>query len=173
MNKKLSAMVQHTCLGPEKKQLYLTLPYCGNSSTKLHRQLVRILSKIAPWAKLNVIFKPCFRLSTLSNLKSGIPLQHRSNVVYKINCSQCEDFYIGMTQRRVYKRLHEHKTRHYCAVYKHISDLGHDTDFDNHQILASDCNKIRFLIKETLCIKSHSANTSLNVNVKSFECKLF
>ena len=95
MNKKLNAMVQHTCLGPEKKQLYLTLPYCGNSSTKLHRQLVRILSKIAPWAKLNVIFKPCFRLSTLSNLKSGIPLQHRSNVVYKINCSQCEDFILA------------------------------------------------------------------------------
>ena len=173
MNKELNAMVQHTCLGPERKQLYLTIPYCGNSSTKLHRQLVRILSKIAPWAKLNVIFKPCFRLSTLSNLKSGIPLQHRSNVVYKINCSQCEDFYIAMTQRRVYKRLHEHKTRHYCAVYKHISDLGHDIDFDNTQILASDCNKIRLLIKEILCIKSHSANTSLNVNVKSFECELF
>ena len=77
-----------------------------------------------------------------------------------------------MTQRRVYKRLH--KTRHYGAVYKHISDIGHDIDFDNPQILASDCNKIRLLIKETLCIKSHSANTtSLNVNVKSFEYKLF
>ena len=97
MNKKLNAMVQQTCLGPEKKQLYLTLPYCGNSSTKLHRQLVRILSKIAPWAKLNVTFKPCFRLSTLSNLKSGIglPLQHRGNVVYKMNCSQCEDFILA------------------------------------------------------------------------------
>ena len=52
MNKKLNAMVQHTCLGPEKKQLYLTLPYCGNSSTKLHNLRNQSL-RLTPERKLD------------------------------------------------------------------------------------------------------------------------
>ena len=35
--------------GPNKKDVYIVLPFCGNQSLKLQRQLERILSKIAPY----------------------------------------------------------------------------------------------------------------------------
>jgi hypothetical protein len=172
LQKKHNPQFDLPLLGPEKRPLFLSLPYCGQNSNILKRQLERIIGKIAPWAKLNITFKPSFRLSVLSKLKSSVPLLNRSNVVYKINCLDCSDFYIGMTRRRVHKRLKEHKTRHYCAVYKHLSEQGHTIDFDNPNILCSDNSKIRLLVKESLNISSHSAHKSLNVNIKSFECKL-
>ena len=59
------------------------------------------------------IFKPVSRLSCLSKLKSTVSVLNRSNVIYKINCVECPEFYIGLTTRRLHKRLHEHKTREY------------------------------------------------------------
>ena len=95
--------------GPEKKILFLCLPFCGIISSKLKRQLERIIRKIAPWAKLNIIFRPYFRLKILSNLESPVPLLNKSNVVYKINCSECNEFYIGVTKTRVHVKVKEHK----------------------------------------------------------------
>ena len=48
---------------------------------------------------------------------SPLPVFNQSNVVYKIDCLNCDDFYIGMTRRRRHKRLKERETRQYSAVY--------------------------------------------------------
>jgi hypothetical protein len=161
------------CFGPEKKPVYMCLPYSGNNSTKLVRQLNRIVNRIAPWVKLCITFKPAFRLKSLSKLKSVIPTQNRSNVIYRINCSDCGEFYIGLTTRRLHKRLDEHSKREYCSVYKHASEKNHKMDFINTEVLASDSNKLRLQILETLNINEYSAFKSLNVNIKSYECKLW
>ena len=121
-----------------------------------------MLAKVAPWVKLNIVFKPTVRLNILSKLKSVIPTLNHSNVVYKINCQDYKEFYIGLTTRRLHKRMKEHMKRKYCAVYKH-SETGHGYDK----------MKIRLQIKETLQISQYSANKSLNVNIDSFECKLW
>ena len=89
------------------------------------------------------------------------------------DCIECNEFYIGMTKRRVHIRLKEHKTRHYSAVFKHIHEHSHNIDFEHPKILCNDSNKMRLLVKETLSKIGQSANKSLNVNVKSFECKLW
>ena len=158
--------------GPEKRPIFLSLPYCGENSVKLSRQLNRLLAKLAPWAKLNIVFKPVARLNVISKLKSVIPKLNRSNVVYKINCQDCNEFYIGLTTRRLHKRLNEHKKRTYCALYKH-AETGHVLDFVNPEIIGNDQIKLRLQVKETLQIYQHSANKSLNINIDSFECKLW
>ena len=109
----------------------------------------------------------------LSKLKSTVSVLNRSNVIYKINCVECPEFYIGLTTRRLHKRLHEHKTREYCSVYRHSFVTDHKMDFDNPEILGSDIQKIRLQIKETLNIKQFAAYRSLNVNIKSYDCKLW
>ena len=83
-----------------------------------------MLAKVAPWVKLNIVFKPTVRLNILSKLKSVIPTLNHSNVVYKINCQDYKEFDIGLTTRRLHKRMKEHMKRKYCAVYKH-SETGH------------------------------------------------
>ena len=57
--------------------------------------------------------------------------------------------------------------------YKHSSDADHEINYDNPKVLASDTIKIRLQVKETLLIKDLAAYKSLNVNIDSFECKLW
>ena len=42
-------------------------------------------------------------------LKSAVQTLNHSNVVYRINCTDCYYFYIGLISRRLHKRLQEHK----------------------------------------------------------------
>jgi predicted GIY-YIG superfamily endonuclease len=165
---KCDATVQ-TCA---KRTVFMGLPFCGKNSVKLSRQLHNLLAKVAPWAKLNLMFKPVLRLKSLSKLKSSVPVLNQSNIVYKVNCTDCNDFYIGLTTRRLHKRLKEHQKRKYCAIYKHV-ETGHKMDLVNPQIIGNDNIKIRLQVKETLQISHHAANKSLNVNIDSFECKLW
>ena len=62
---------------------------------------------------------------------------------------------------------------YYSAIYKHSSDADHKINYDNPKVLASDNIKIRLQVKETLLIKDLAAYKSLNVNIDSFECKLW
>ena len=71
------------------------------------------MGKVAPWTRLQTIFKPSYKLNVLSKLKSQISLLNKSNVVYKLDCEDCEEFYIGQTTRRLKKRIQEHKTKEF------------------------------------------------------------
>ena len=51
--------------GPERKPVFLFLPFCGNNSLKLKRQLERLMNNIAPWTKLYAIFKPSNKFQKL------------------------------------------------------------------------------------------------------------
>ena len=112
-------------------------------------------------------------MSLYLRFKSPIPTLNKSNVIYQINCLGCQEFYIGLTTRRLCKRIYEHKKRNYSAIYKHASDADHEINYEHPKILASDNIKIRLQIKGTLLIKDLAAYKSLNVNIDSFECKLW
>ena len=101
--------------GPEKRSVYISLPFSGTNSFKLGRQLNRLITKIAPGIDLNIVFEATNRLKALSMLKSPIPTLNKSNVIYQINCLRCQEFYIGLTTRRLCKRIYEHKKRNYSA----------------------------------------------------------
>ena len=115
--------------GPEKKPIYLYLPYCGANSLKIGRQLQRIYTKVAPWTRLILFFKPIYKLNTLSKLKSKYKLLSNSNVVYKINCANCDEFYIEMTQRILQKRINEHSSCETSSVCRHAQLTNHDINF--------------------------------------------
>ena len=82
---------------PKKKSIYISLLYCGIKSQKLTRQLKTIYSKISPSANLICLFKPVRKLNSLSKLKSPYKLQFQSDVVFKIRCLDCLEFYIVLT----------------------------------------------------------------------------
>ena len=128
----------HPTYGPEKKCVFLMLPYCGVNSMTLKRQLQRMLSAIAPWTKLRIVFKPARTLKVLSKLKSQIPLLMKSKVVYRVNCLNCSEFYIGKTVRNLGSRLNEHSTNEYSALYKHQLSKSHSIDFNNPSVVASE-----------------------------------
>ena len=57
------------------------------------------------------------------------------------------------------------------AVSDHILECNCSIDFDHFDTLASDSNKFRLLIKESLLIKRDKPQ--LNKTIKSFPLKLF
>ena len=160
--------------GPEKKTVLLCLPFSGEQAAcKITRQLQRLLAKIAPFAKLRIIFTASQKLSCLSKLKSAFCLLGHSGVVYKISCLDCSAFYIGKTKRRLQQRVQEHSVQDYSAVRRHSLDCSHTINYQNPEILAMDNCDFRLTIKEAIKIKELSAHRSLNANISSVELKLF
>ena len=175
LQKKYSSKAQETSpiFGPEKKAVILCLPFVGDQGIKLKRQLQRLVCAVTPWIKLTVIFRPVFKLETLSKLKCQIPVFSLSNVVYRINCQECTEFYIGKTNRRLSQRIKEHSTSENSALTKHAIETNHIIDFSKPQVLCKDSGHNRLLIKETLKIKEFAAYKSLNGNTGSFDLMLF
>ena len=68
--------------GPKLKDIYIRLPYKGQQSITLKRQLNRIINKIAPWVKLNCVFFASNRISRLCKLKCSLPVLKCSHLIY-------------------------------------------------------------------------------------------
>ena len=170
---KYTADIKYPVFGPQKKPIYISLPYCGLQSQKLARQLKRIYSKIAPWTYLICLFKPVKKLNSLSKLKSPYKLLSQSGVVYKISCLDCPEFYIGLTQRILQIRLNEHSKCDKSSIYDHRNKTKHNINFTSPEILDKDSVKLRLQIKETLHIKEQSAYNSLNQNTGFFPLNLW
>ena len=96
-----------------------------------------------------------------------------SHLIYHISCSECDEFYIGLTNRRLKTRINEHKTNENSALFRHSFLTDHVINYSNPKILARDNNSLRLQIKETLKIKEHCAHKSLNGNLGSFKLSLW
>ena len=87
-----------------------------------------------------------------------------SEIVYRYMCSNCKVTYYGKTYHQLFTRAAEHKgisnltgKRLKCvkqsAVSDHLLECNCSIDLNHFDILASDGNKFRLLIKESLLIK--------------------
>ena len=90
--------------------------------------------------------------------------------------------YIPLTYHHFFTRAAEHmgisnltgkrlKCVKQSAVSDHLLECNCSIDFDHFDILASDANRFRLLIKESLLIKHDQPQ--LNKTIKSFPLKLF
>ena len=173
MKSKYSAKVKDVIYGPKLKDVYISLPYKGKQSTSLRQQLINLFANSAPWIKVNTVFTTNNKIGKLSKLKCKLPLIKQSHLIYQINCDDCQEFYIGMTNRRLETRIREHKTNENNALFKHSFLTDHNIIFSNPKILTKDNNTFRLQIKETLKIKEHCAYSSLNANIGSFKLNLW
>ena len=164
--------VQSVVNGPEREKIYVSLPYTY-MSVALNRQLSRLLNVLIPSVQLICVFRPSCRLSKLSRLKSSLLPKQNSNVVYKISCSDCNEFYVGMTTRILKNRITEHSKDANSALFRHSIESDHSIDFDNVQVLDHDNNRINLLIREALFIHDLHAESSLNRNIGSFHLQLW
>lgn len=111
--------------------------------------------------------------SLYSRLKDPIPKTLKSNVVYQLNCQDCDNVYIGQTSQWMKSRISLHKSdinryKDRCALATHSHDLDHRIDFQNVEILKTENNYHKRLIHEMIQINKHD-NT---INKKSDTHKL-
>ena len=103
----------------------INLPNCGQKSAKLSKQLLRIVNKVAPCVKLNVIFNTSFQTNVFSKLKTVILVLSKGILPYRTNYEYYQESYTGLATRRLQKRIGEHKKSEQSAIYNHSADTGH------------------------------------------------
>ena len=68
LNKKQAAIPKDIQFGPVRRKLYISLPFSGQNSIKLSRQLNRVVTKLAPCVNLTLVFTATNRLNRISKL---------------------------------------------------------------------------------------------------------
>ena len=100
------------------------------------------------------MFKPPQKLGGLLNsFKDAIEPRYRQEAIYKINCSDCDQCYIGETKRWFEMRKKEHMRdvkntdNNATTLSKHAVELGHAIDWRNYEILQieTDYHKRKFI----------------------------
>ena len=163
---------KETVTSVPKLQLFLKLPYLGDSSKSFERTITSFVQTAFNQVELKVVFSTTTRISDLFRVKDFIPKRLKSSVVYGIYCTNCSGFYVGKTKRHLKKRFDEHRdVRKLTAVSTHMISTNHDIDFNNVKVLANGNTDTELLIKESLIIKQ--LKPSLNANVCSFPLEMF
>ena len=90
--------------------------------------------------------------------KDKIKKEELANVVYQINCKDCDHSYVGQIKRKLKTRLKEHindlkKVNSYSVISNHRSDTNHVMDWDNAKILDSERSYYKRLVAEMIHIK--------------------
>ena len=145
-------------------------------------RLVKFIQQNLKFCSLNVIFQSPFKLHTLFKLKDSLDKKIRSDLIYRYTCSNCNVPYYGKTYRQFFTRAAEHmgisnlteervENMKESAVSDHRLQCDCVISFDDFDVLASDANNFRLLIKENLLIKRDKP--ILNCTIKSFPLKLF
>ena len=85
----------------------LVLPFTGDHSLQIHREVTKLLSSAYPHVQFRVVFRPICRLSNFFVFKDRLPIKMRSCVVYKFTCRCCQASYLGQTSRLLHIRESE------------------------------------------------------------------
>ena len=169
-------------LKASKKELICVLPFLGKKSMQLRTCLVNSIESNLKFCKLKSIFQSPCKLNSLLRYKDFLQKKICSDIVYRYMCSNCKVTYYGKTYRHFFTRAAEHmgisnltgkrlKCVKQSAVSDHLLECNCSIDFDHFDILASDTNRFRLLVKESLLSKRDQPQ--LNKTIKSFPLKLF
>ena len=159
-----------------KKDLIISLPYLGFQSDEIAKRIKSCVCKFYSFVNPKVVFYNNRRIGSFFPYKDKLNRSQRSNVIYRANCWDCADFYIGKTKRRLHDRKSEHfKALTYSesssAIADHVKTTDHNIKWDHFEILTSGKTDLHCKIKETLLIQE--LKPPLNVNVTSDKLSLY
>ncbi|KYN29872.1 hypothetical protein ALC57_00681 [Trachymyrmex cornetzi] len=146
---------------------YFTIPYIQNISEKFKR--------IADKNNYKLTYKPINTLTSVIKLgKDKLEKMESSQVVYKINCTNCDSTYVDQTKRKLGTRIKEHKadikktkdTR--SVVSDHQVKLGHNLDWENIQILDTELFFHKRLTSQMICIKRQINGMNKQTDTEKF-----
>ena len=107
----------------------------------------------------------------LASLKEPIPTEKKRNIIYKLDCKDCDAVYIGESKRAYQTRIGEHisavrkaDTKRYETA-DHCWKFNHDFNWTDNKILGHELNTTTRKIKETI----HSIKTENCINGISYK----
>ena len=167
-----------------QKEIRVVLPYLGKLSANIKRNLENVISKNIGCCKLKVIFSSSNRMKDRFSFKDSIPMDIRSNVIYKFTCKSCQAFYVGKTFRHFKQRVGEHigrshltgsryKTPTQTAVFDHMVLTGHEAFFEDFEIISTERSTSDFLLRIRESLLINKLKPTLNVTSDTIPLALF
>ena len=102
----------------------------------------------------------------LVQIKDKTDIEKVCGAVYHIQCSNCEEDYIGEAERPFIKRFKEHQKRKDSAFHQHLTDSGHSLDLKNSRILSTELHPWRRKVKEAINIKLRRPSLNRDLGVE-------
>jgi len=133
------------------RKINVPLPYIRGLSEKLTR--------IFRDHGVNAYHKPINTIrSFLVHPKDKTPDSNKCGVVYKIDCSECTDSYVGETSRALGTRIKEHTraTAPLTAVGEHSQVQNHNISMDDVKVIGREDHFWNRKIREAIEIRAHS-----------------
>jgi len=99
--------------------------------------------------------------------KAPNQLVHNSNVIYQINCRDCNASYVGQTKRQLKTKVKEHRnnikldSKNHTVISEHIITKNHSFDWDKVKILDHETNYFKRLVSEMIHIKEQKNSLNL------------
>ena len=140
----------------------IILPYYSTLSERLEQNLKKHDKKVI--YKINNMLNHIIKKG-----KDKLNSNRNQNIVYKINCINCNACYIGETKRVLEKRINEHKNDinkdpfDHGVISKHRTTTSHRINWDKVQILDHEAYYDRRCISEMLYIRT--SNNILNAQI--------
>jgi len=129
------------------------LPYVKGAS----EAVARILRKNQIGA---AFYAPDTLRKRLVHPKDKLPVNYCSNAVYKVECQDCNQAYVGKTIRNISERMKEHsssirlKQPEKSALSKHCFELGHSARTETPAVLSTARNEAELLTKEAIYLQT-------------------
>src|SRR5580765_5024327 len=141
---------------------FFNIPYVPGISEQFSRAIRNLDTKISytGFIKLNKFIKVH---------KDSLPIDLRTNVVYKISCNNCDASYVGQTRRFLKTRMKEHrnhinrKTTQRSVITDHRL-LNHEFDWNSVEILDEEPILGKRLVFEMIHIKSQKNSINLHTD---------
>jgi len=156
-----SLNVKNTDTDSNNDKRIIVLPYVSPLSD--------FISSFIDSSKALIGFRCLNKLSQLIKVHKDTdqPLS-KNNVVYKIQCRDCEATYVGQTKRQLKTRLREHKNNlkldqsKHSVISEHITKYNHSFDWENTKIMDSESRYFKRIISEMIHIKEQKVSLNLN-----------
>ena len=145
----LQQQTQAADIQGEKIRMSINLPYVEGTSEKL-RRILR-----SPKIRLTFCTENTLR-KLLCKPKDRVATEDKDNIVYEIDCSNCEAVYFGESKRSLKSRSDERKRSvRNCdcdknEIAKHCWEADHNFNWDQKKVIDRESRLIPRKIKETI-----------------------
>jgi len=107
--------------------------------------------------------------------KDPLPIYDSMDVIYKLNCIDCDASYVGQTGRQLRTRINEHRchikrnTNTQSVITNHRLNFDHDFNWDDVKILDLEPFLHKRLISEMLFIRRQNNGLNLQTDTERLQ----
>jgi len=155
---------QQTVCTVKRDHKYVKLPYLGDLSYEIRKQLKTLLRNNYPQIKFTFVFSNTNTIAKFMKQPMNYSSDLCSNVVYLFTCPSCQARYVGSTSRWLRHRIYEHKGKSFrtglplskpsfSAIREHSLEHSHPFSNKDFNILSSHSSRQDLITSESLLIK--------------------